>query len=100
MRGKGYVILHRNWCFGKKEIDLIAQKNDVLVFIEVKTRSDIGFSYPEEAVTARKQSYLKAAAEAFLDSLPYYFKVQFDVVSVHLSDEVVKEVVHFEDAFY
>ncbi|HRO43009.1 MAG TPA: YraN family protein [Flavipsychrobacter sp.] len=100
LQEKGYTVLHKNWCFGKKEIDLVTLKDDVLVFVEVKTRSSIGFSFPEEAVDFRKQAYLKAAAEAFLDQFPNYQKVQFDIVSIHLHHDRVKEIVHFEDAFY
>lgn len=97
---KGYNILHRNWCHGKKEVDLIMQKEDVLIFVEVKTRSNFNFGFPEEAVTIRKQTFLKAAADAFLDTFPIYFKIQFDIISVHLEKDIVKEIVHFEDAFY
>jgi len=97
---KGYRLLHRNWCHGKKEIDLVMQKDDVLVFVEVKTRSSLKFSFPEEAVDARKQGYLREAAGAFMDEHPQFFKVQFDVVSVHLKNETAGDIVHFEDAFY
>lgn len=99
LQEKGYVILHRNWCAGKKEVDLVAQKADVLIFVEVKTRSSVYFAFPEESVDFRKQAYLRAAAEAFLDSYPGHLKVQFDVVSIHLSNDSIKEIVHFEDAF-
>lgn len=97
---KGYVLLHRNWCFGKKEIDLIMQRVDVLVFVEVKTRSSLHHSFPEEAVGTRKQSFLRAAAAAFLDNHPQYLKIQFDVVSVQLHKDSMAQIVHFEDAFY
>ncbi len=97
---KGYRILHRNWCSGKKEIDLVALKDDVLVFIEVKTRNRIDFGYPEEAVGRRKQEFMKIAAEAFMDANKEFKKIQFDIVSVLIVKEVVKEVLHVEDAFY
>ena len=96
---KGHRILHKNWCHGKKEIDLITQKDDVLIFVEVKTRSAISFAFPEESVNRRKQGYLREAAGAFLDSFPGYIKIQFDIISIHLQGEAVKEIVHFEDAF-
>jgi putative endonuclease len=97
---KGYAVLHRNWCFEKKEIDIVAQKGDMLVFVEVKTRTNLYFGFPEEAVNLRKQEYLKTAAEAFLDTFPGYIKVQFDIISIHIRNDEVKEVFHFEDAFY
>jgi putative endonuclease len=95
-----YIILHRNWRHGKKEIDVIAQKGDLLVFIEIKTRTSFDFGFPEEAVTLKKQSYLKAAAEVFLENNPQFLKSRFDIVSVLLDRGAVKEIVHFEDAFY
>jgi putative endonuclease len=101
LREKGYKILHNNWRFGRKEIDIIAQKNDLLVFIEVKTRNRIDFGFPEEAVKTRKQGFMKIAAEAFMDSNKEYQKIQFDIISVLMDNEgIVKEVLHIEDAFY
>ena len=100
LQKKGYNILHANWCFGKKEVDLIAEKNNLLVFIEVKTRANAVFGYPEEAVNARKIGYLKEAATQFIDINPQYKKVQFDIISILLHGETIKEILHFEDAFY
>lgn len=100
LQEKGYVTLHRNWCFGKKEIDLVMHKKDTLVFVEVKTRSRMDFGFPEEAVDRRKKEFLLTAAEAYLSEFSGHRKVQFDVVSVQLEKDEVKEIVHFEDAFY
>lgn len=97
---KGYTILHRNWCHGKKEVDVIAVRGEILVFVEVKTRSGLSFGFPEEAVHPQKQESLKIAAEAFLESYPEYRKIQFDIISVQLHHNQVKEIIHFEDAFY
>lgn len=97
---KGYSILHRNWCFERKEVDLIAYKDDILVFVEVKTRNRIDFGFPEEAVNTRKQNHLKIAAEAFMDANKEYQKIQFDIVSVLIEKDVVTEILHVEDAFY
>lgn len=97
---KGYTILQRNWCFEKKEIDLIALKDDLLVFVEVKTRNRYDFGYPEEAVGPRKQGYLKIAAEAFMDNNKEYVKARFDVISIWFDKDEVKEILHVEDAFY
>lgn len=97
---KGYCILHRNWCFGKQEIDLIAEKDNTLIIIEVKTRSSLAFGFPEDAVTTRKQGYLKAATEAFLDQNPQYRRIQFDIISIFMQRNEAREILHFEDAFY
>ncbi|RYE24489.1 MAG: YraN family protein [Sphingobacteriales bacterium] len=97
---KGYSVLHTNWCFGKKEVDVVAEQNGLLIFVEVKTRASAMFGYPEEAVNMRKMGFLKEAAEAFMELHPEYQKVQFDIISILLDDKKVKEIRHFEDAFY
>jgi len=97
---KGYIILHRNWRSGKKELDIIAQKADLVVFVEIKTRSNFDFGYPEEAVTRKKQQFLKSAAEAFIFMNPRYVNIRFDIISILLEGENVKELLHFEEAFY
>ena len=98
---KGYKILHNNWRFERKEIDIIALRDDLLVFIEVKTRNRVDFGFPEEAVGAKKQDFMKIAAEAFMDANKEYQKIQFDVVSILMDNKGdVNEILHLEDAFY
>ena len=97
---KGYIILHNNWRSGQKEIDIIALKDDVLVIVEIKTRTNLDFGFPEEAVTRKKQSFLKSAAAAFIDNNPKYEIIRFDIISILMNGDQVKEIVHFEEAFY
>ena len=96
----GYIILQTNWCCGKKEVDIIAQKDNCLVFIEVKTRSSFDYGFPEEAVTIKKQSFLKAAAEDYMDNNPTSLLPRFDIISILIEKGNVKEILHFEDAFF
>ena len=97
---KGYIIIHRNWRSGKKELDIIAYKNDTLAIVEIKTRSRTGFGFPEEAVNRKKQQFLKAAAGAFTAENPRYINIRFDIISILLDGDTVKEIIHFEEAFY
>ena len=97
---KGYNILHKNWRSGRKEVDIIAFKDDILVIVEVKTRSKSVLSYPEEAVTRKKQEFLRIAAADFIAQFPEYVHVRFDIISILLDREGVNEIVHFEEAFY
>ncbi len=97
---KGYNILRSNWRFGKKEVDIIAEKDGLVVIVEVKTRTSFEFGYPEEAVNQLKQQHLKQAAEAFFDENRQYNDVRFDIISILLNNGAVKEIIHFEDAFY
>lgn len=97
---KGYNVLHRNWRSGKKEVDIIAEKDGLIVIVEVKTRTSFQFGYPEEAVNPKKQLYLKQAAEAFFEENRQYTDIRFDIISILLNKGETKEIIHFEDAFY
>ena len=96
----GYVILHRNWRHERKEIDIIAMKDDLLVFVEVKTRKNFDFGFPEEFVNAKKQEFMKLAAEAYTIEKPEYINIRFDIISICYDKEQIKDISHIEDAFY
>lgn len=100
LQTKGYNILHRNWKWEKKEVDLIAEKDGLLVFVEVKTRSASYFGYPEDAVGPAKQEYLKTAAGEFLYRHPEFDQIRFDIISIMMRKDAIQEIVHFEDAFF
>lgn len=100
LQTKGYKILHRNWRWERKEVDIIAETNGLLVFIEVKTRSTAYFGFPEDAVDHKKQDFLKLAAEEFLYQNPEYTQIRFDIISIITQKETIKEIMHFEDAFF
>ncbi|MBI2194476.1 MAG: YraN family protein [Planctomycetes bacterium] len=83
----GYRILERNYAYPGGEIDLIAAEGDVLVFVEVKTRSSRDRVSPMLAVTRRKQKLVQRAAERFIVQLRLRRPpVRFDVVTVILGD--------------
>lgn len=97
---KGYNVLHRNWRSGHKEVDIIAFKDDILAIIEIKTRSKSKLSFPEETVTHRKQQFLKSAAIDYVALYPQYINIRFDIISIIIAKDEIKEIVHFEEAFY
>ena len=82
LRSKNYRILESNWRWQKAEVDLIAQSNNILVFIEVKTRSSATFIKPEEAVHEKKQQLLIAAAEAYCEAKQLDLEIRFDVIAI------------------
>ncbi len=86
LRLKGYRILERNWRTRFGEIDLVAQKGDTLVFVEVKARRGREKGLPEEAITEAKKAKLLTLARAYLSSYQGRTeKVRFDVVAFDLS---------------
>lgn len=97
---KGYIILFLNWRTGQKEVDIIAQHDDTVVFIEVKTRSGNVIQFPEEAVNKSKQGHLRAAAIAFASEFADNRSIRFDIISVLIEAGHTKEIVHFEEAFH
>ena len=77
----GYTILDRNWQAGHKEIDLIAQKPGVIVFVEVKAARSNAFGHPAEWVSTRKQTLLAQAAQVYLDTKKITgCDIRFDVI--------------------
>ena len=85
---KGYELIHKNWRKGHWEIDLIMHKNNILHIIEVKTRTNDKYGYPEDEVTVSKFKYLTSAAEAFLFLNPQWQRIQFDILSITLKPEI------------
>jgi len=97
---KGYKILKRNWYFRKKEIDIIAEKDDFLVIIEVKSRS-VGFhENPRDAVNMKKQRFLIQAANAYMNKFDIELEVKFDIITVVFFNDHEYKLKHIDDAFY
>lgn len=95
----GYKIVERNYRTRSGEIDLIALDNKVIVFVEVKTRTQERYGTPAEAVDSRKQSRMIAASEHYLNAKQAFdASVRFDVVSVIVKDEGW-EIELIKDAF-
>ncbi|MCX6012717.1 MAG: YraN family protein [Chloroflexi bacterium] len=85
LRKHGYKIIETNFRCRYGEIDIIATKNDYLVFIEVRAKKNLGFGSPEESITAIKKERLVSLAEYYLQThkkLPPQWRI--DVVPVEL----------------
>ncbi len=96
---QGYQILEQNYRFKKSEIDLICQTNDLLVFVEVKTRSSRIYGEPESFVSdSQKTAIIRAAEQYMLDS-DWAGDLRFDIVAIVQSKNEV-ELLHLKDAFY
>ncbi len=99
LKKKGFEILHTNWRHSYYEIDIIARYEEILHFIEVKTRRSLRFGYPEESVTDKKMERLILAAEAFLLKNPQWVRVQYDILSIHLNKDKKTEYFFIEDVY-
>jgi putative endonuclease len=97
---KKFRIICRGFRFHKGEIDIIARDGDTLVFIEVKTRRNLDFGRPEEAVTPPKQNQIRRLAAAYLamNNLAD-FPCRFDVLSLFWNEKEGPQVRHIKDAF-
>ncbi len=97
LKKQNYQIHHRNWQYEKLEVDLVAEKDNKLIFVEVKTRQNNHFGYPENAVSKAKQRHLIEAAEAYLEAFDLERAVRFDIISITLSRQE-PEIYHIVDA--
>lgn len=100
LKGKSYKILDCNWRFLKDELDIIAEFDNHLVVVEVKTRSSWQYGEPHEAVTPKKQKFIVRATEAYINEKEIELEVRFDVISIVMTGNAVTDLTHIEDAFY
>ncbi len=100
-RRRGYRLLAGNWRSPLGELDLVVEKDGIVVFCEVKTRTSAALGGGYEAVTAAKQRKIRALAEAFLAARRLVPRrgCRFDVASVRVAARGVVELHVFEDAF-
>jgi putative endonuclease len=83
MRLQGYEIIEQRFRYRRHDVDLVARRGAVVVFVEVKSRIDSRFGAPSEAVTARKQAEVVRAASVWLSRhLKAWDAVRFDVITV------------------
>lgn len=94
---KGYRILEKNYRYKRSEIDIIALKEKLLVFVEVKTKTTVAFGYPEDAVNYNKIKKVLEGADHYIYEKDWCLNIRFDVIAINRS---TKEIKHFEDAFY
>lgn len=99
LKKSGFKILSRNWKWGKYEIDIIAENKDLIIFVEVKTRSDDFQMHPVTAVTKEKQKSIIWAADGYLQKFKIDKESRFDIITIIKKVESF-EIDHIEDAFY
>ena len=98
LKQKGFKIIEKNYRCPIGEVDLIAKKDDLLVFVEVKTRTSDEFD-PFDSVTVKKQKKLYKLAEYYTKNLKEVPFIRFDVIGISFLGER-PEIDHLENAFY
>lgn len=94
----GFEVIEKNYRYRRFEIDIIAKKENTLIFVEVKTRSGNYFGQPEEAVADKQAAQIMEAAENYIMALDWKGDIRFDIISILKGKE--NQITHFEDAFY
>ncbi|MEX0912009.1 MAG: YraN family protein [Gemmatimonadota bacterium] len=97
---QGWVIVDRNFRAGRKEIDLVARRGDIVAFVEVKTRTRPSYYAALEAIDARKQREIGGVAGAWIDRFGSPVETyRFDAIAVLSSPGATLRLEHIEDAW-
>lgn len=99
LEAKGYTILERNFRNGRAEVDIVARKDRFIVFVEVKSRSNLHFGYPEVGITKKKVELIAQAASYYMFTNQLDLFIRFDVVALHKTASGW-DCIHTEDAFF
>ena len=100
LEARGWKVLHRNFRLGRYEIDLIVSRDDLVAFVEVKTRTGSRFGHPAEAVTLEKRTRVTRVAEGWLEQYGSSRLVcRFDVIAVTIGDHDSPKIEHIEHAW-
>ena len=99
LKKEGYTILATNWIFQLVVIDILAQKEDILAVVEVKTRSSIEFGLPQDFVKPKKIQLLVKAVDAYVTLNEIDVNVRFDIIAIHKEKESFA-IEHLTDAFF
>lgn len=95
----GYDVIERNYVFQKAEVDIIAQKKDILAVVEVKTRSTIDFGNPQDFVKPKQIKNLVKAIDEYVTVNDLDVEVRFDIIAI-VKEKGGFKIEHLENAFY
>lgn len=95
----GYEIRERNWRWRKAEIDIIAENQEYLIAVEVKTRSTTDFGDPQDFVSKKKIQLLVEAMDAYVEQYDIDKEVRFDIIAI-VKEKDDFTIEHLEDAVF
>jgi putative endonuclease len=101
LRRAGFTVLARNYRpgGGEAEVDIVARDGDIVVFVEVKSRSSAEFGAPDRAIDTAKQRNITRAARSYATKagIPWN-QVRFDTISIVFTEP--PSIIHHQDAFF
>ncbi|WP_219223957.1 YraN family protein [Pedobacter antarcticus] len=100
LEASGYLILERNWVYGRAEVDLIAWFENKLIFVEVKTRRSVLHGDPEDFVDWKKERQLEMASSVYIARRQHQGEIRFDIVAIVFENKDLYHINHIEDAFW
>lgn len=96
---RGYKILERNYTKSKLEADIIAQKGEYIVFVEVKTRNVGNFVSARNSVNKKKQSNIISLANNYILYNKIELYARFDIIAIEINENKDYSIEHIEDAY-
>ena len=102
LKRHGYKIIDRNCRYRQGEIDIVAEKKDIIVFAEVKTRKNDAYAEAREFVTSAKQQRVIAAAQLWMQENGCEKQPRFDVIEIYAPNgekSLNVKINHLENAF-
>jgi putative endonuclease len=101
LRSSGYTVVARNYrpAGGEVEADIVARQNEIVVFVEVKSRASSDFGSPDRAIGIEKRRNITRAARAYVTRAGIeWSQVRFDTISIVFTDP--PSITHLKDAFF
>lgn len=92
----GFQILEKNYRFDRAEIDIVAIKNKILIFVEVKTRSSNYYGNAEDFLSIAQQKRITKAAQHYIEKTNWNNEIRFDIIAINSQNKLH----HIEDAFF
>ncbi|NNC94390.1 MAG: YraN family protein [Chitinophagales bacterium] len=100
LKKQDYAILETRYRYSRYEIDIICRSvKGHLVFVEVKTRTNLSHGKPMDFVSKRKENYISQAAQYYIEKTGWDDAIRFDIISIEISGEHHK-LDHIKDAFF
>ena len=87
LKSKGYALIEKNFRLKEGEVDLVCRKDAALVFVEVKTRTNQLFGWPEEAIGTAKLTKLESVAQAYCQHINHQGAWRIEVVSIIINHQ-------------